>query len=103
MDKTEAVRKAYDFSILVKDYLNFKKAFLFGSYVNGKPREDSDIDIAFFIDSLGEEKDYFSLLVQLNKLTRKVDCRIEPHIFDEETKSGFGELIKLNGEEIRIC
>jgi predicted nucleotidyltransferase len=102
MDKTEALRKAYEFSTLAKNYLNFSSAVLFGSYVNGKPREDSDIDIAFFVDKIGENNDYFSLLVQLNKLTRKVDCRIEPHIFDDETKSGFGELIKLNGEEIRL-
>lgn len=102
MDKTEALRKAYEFSILVKNYLKFSSAVLFGSYVNGKPREDSDIDIAFFVDKIEENNDYFSLLVQLNKLTRKVDSRIEPHIFDDETKSGFGELIKLNGEEIRF-
>ncbi len=102
MDKTEVMRKAYEFSILAKSYLKFSSAVLFGSYVNGKPREDSDIDIAFFVDNIGENKDYFSLLIQLNKLTRKVDSRIEPHIFEDETKSGFGELVKLNGEVIKL-
>lgn len=102
MDKTEAMIKAYEFSKLAKNYLKYTKAFLFGSYVNGQPREDSDIDIAFFVDNLGEGEDYYSLLIQLNKLTRKVDSRIEPHIFESNTKSGFGEFIKLNGEVINL-
>ena len=52
MDKTEAMKKASEFSKLAGSYLNFSSAILFGSYVNRVPREDSDIDITFFCGSI---------------------------------------------------
>ena len=55
---------------------NLKKAFLFGSYAKGLEREDSDIDIALVI---GQMDDFFSIQMQLMRLRRKIDLRIEPH------------------------
>ena len=100
MDKTEVINKALKFSKKTQHYLRFNRVVLFGSYINGKPREDSDIDIASFVNGLSDDIDYFNLLITLNKLAGKIDSRIEPHIFTNDSESGFSEMIQLNGEEI---
>ena len=102
MDKAEAVNKAIEFSNRAKQFLIFNRAVLFGSYVNGTPRPDSDIDIAFFIKDVDNNLDYYSLLIDLNRLARKIDSRIEPHIFTNDSSNGFGEMILLHGEELLV-
>jgi len=103
MDKTEVVNKAFEFSQKAQRFFKFDRVVLFGSYVNGKPREDSDIDIAFFVNELSDNIDYYSLLVKLNRLAREIDSRIEPHIYKNVSESGFSEMIQLKGEEIQLC
>jgi len=100
MDNAEVLKIATEFSRKAKKYFTFNKAVLFGSYVYGKPRTDSDFDIAFFVDDLNENIDYLSLLAALNKLAQKIDSRIEPHILDEADESGFGNFVNKNGQEI---
>ena len=56
------------------------KIILFGSYVKGTPREDSDIDIAIVFSDYDNRLDR---QVELMKLTRQIDTRIEPHPFRE--------------------
>jgi predicted nucleotidyltransferase len=54
---------------------------LFGSYARDNARKDSDIDIAIIF------LDYDNRLdrqVELMKLTRQIDSRIEPHPFREK-------------------
>ncbi|MCF6269721.1 MAG: nucleotidyltransferase domain-containing protein [Melioribacteraceae bacterium] len=103
MDKAEVVKKAVAFSKKVSEHLEFNSAVLFGSYVNGKPREDSDIDIAFIINDENHNFDYYNLLIVLNKLAKDIDSRIEPHIFTHESDSGFSEIIQTNGEELNLA
>jgi len=57
-----------------------KKAYLFGSYAKGIIKADSDIDLAIIFENLS---DTFDMQVQLMKLRRKFDTRIEPHAFRE--------------------
>lgn len=57
-----------------------KKAYLFGSYIKGTITEDSDIDLTIIFNNLA---DTFDIQVQLMKLRRKFDTRIEPHAFRE--------------------
>ena len=52
---------------------------LFGSYARGNFNEDSDIDLAIVLNNLSNS---FTMQIQLMKLTRKFDTRIEPHPFD---------------------
>ena len=81
MDKETAsqiARKYIEF-IRKKDP-NVKKAYLFGSYIKGTVKEDSDIDLAIIFKNL---TDTFEMQVQLMKLRRKFDTRIEPHAFRE--------------------
>lgn len=67
---------------LVRQQLPISGIYLFGSYAKGTQRDESDIDLAVFWD-----KETFNRLdadIQLLKLTRKVDLRIEPHSFCNE-------------------
>ena len=51
---------------------------LFGSYAKGTEHEDSDIDIAVITDDIKTDK--FDEELNLMKLRRGIDYRIEPHI-----------------------
>jgi len=63
--------------------MNYKplRVFLFGSYARNNYREESDIDIALVMRNI---KDSFQTHVDLMKLRRKVDLRLEPHPIDEQ-------------------
>ncbi|MCK5164142.1 MAG: nucleotidyltransferase domain-containing protein [Desulfobacula sp.] len=81
MDKETAsqiARKYIEF--IKKKDPNVKKAYIFGSYIKGTAKEDSDIDLAIIFKNL---TDTFDMQVQLMKLRRKFDTRIEPHAFRE--------------------
>ena len=60
----------------IPENMEIKKAYLFGSYAKGKEHNDSDIDIAIVI---GKMDDFFSVQMQLMRLRRTIDLRIEPH------------------------
>ncbi len=81
MDKNKASKIAREYINFIKQqYPNVKKAYIFGSYVKGTIREDSDIDLAIIFKKLN---DTFDMQVKLMKLRRKFDTRIEPHAFRE--------------------
>ena len=80
MDKKTALKIARSFLILIeKRGYKFNKAFLFGSTTTGNAHKDSDIDIALVFKDLNDD---FKMQIELMKLTREVDTRIEPHPFD---------------------
>lgn len=58
-----------------------KAIILFGSYAKGTNHEDSDIDIAIITDDL-KCSDVFEEQLNLRKLRRNIDYRIEPHIIE---------------------
>ena len=51
---------------------------LFGSYAKGTNNEDSDIDIAIITDDF--TNDIIDEELNLMRLRRKIDTRIEPHL-----------------------
>ncbi|MBU0560693.1 MAG: nucleotidyltransferase domain-containing protein [Bacteroidetes bacterium] len=102
MDKAEAINKAIEFSNRAKQFFIFYRAVMFGSYVKGNTRLESDIDIAFFVNDYNDNLDYYNLLVNLNKLAKEIDSRIEPHIFTDNSESGFSEIILSNCEELPV-
>jgi predicted nucleotidyltransferase len=53
---------------------------LFGSYAKGNFNEDSDIDIAVVFEDFNNTMD---MQLELMRLRRKIDSRIEPHPFRE--------------------
>jgi len=70
----------------LKKKLQISKAFLFGSYVEGKPDEWSDIDIAIFSPDVEdwsiEQKAELATSVKLN-----CHDHVEVHIFPEDALS----------------
>ena len=81
MDKKETleiVKKYIDY--LLNNNFYIERVYLFGSYAKGIVDKDSDIDIAVVFKDL---PDSFDMQVQLMKLRRKFDTRIEPHPFEE--------------------
>jgi uncharacterized protein len=81
MDQRDALDIAAKYADAVKSKYDFVRIILFGSYAKGTHNADSDIDIAVIL------KDYGNLIdiqVDLMRLRRKIDSRIEPHPFREK-------------------
>jgi predicted nucleotidyltransferase len=100
MDKTDALNIAQKYAEIVKKNFDFQKFILFGSYAKGNPHKDSDIDIAIVFSDYDNRLDR---QVELMKLTRKIDSRIEPHPFREnefEISNPFVNEILTYGKEI---
>jgi len=99
LDKSAAREIALRYATVVRKTMNPKTIVLFGSYVNGVPNENSDIDIAVvFSDFCGNWLDAAAYLCSLK---RQVSLDIEPHMMDEASDpSGFLEHIMKTGEII---
>lgn len=80
MDKSEVVKVAHEYAKAVAENYPYERMILFGSFVKGHAHEDSDIDIAVIFKDYDESLD---MQLQLMRMTRKVDSRIEPHPFRE--------------------
>jgi len=99
LDKETVREIAFRYTEEVKKVLAPDAVILFGSHVNGKPHERSDIDIAVIINDF--QGDWLETASILSSLTRRVSIDIEPHLLDEtRDRSGFvGHVIKT-GEVI---
>ena len=85
-----------------RDKFNLSKAYLFGSYARNNQHEESDIDLAVIIKNLS---DPYGAQVELMKLRRNFDLRIEPHPFNESDFSIQNPLvyeILKYGQEIKL-
>jgi uncharacterized protein len=102
MDKTEAVNIAQRYASAVKMNYNYIRIILFGSYAKGNYSDDSDIDIAVVFNDYSNVMD---MQLELMRLRRKIDSRIEPHPFREcefdQSNPIVNEIIKY-GQEIKI-
>lgn len=68
--------------ILQDNRIEIWRLYLFGSHARGTAYEGSDIDLAVFLDR--DEIDGFDEDIQLMRLTRNVDLRIEPRSFSRK-------------------
>ncbi len=100
MDRRDAINIATIYANAVKSKYDYIKIILFGSYAKGNFNDDSDIDIAVIL------KDYTNLMdiqLDLMRIRRKIDSRIEPHPFRENefkmTNPIVSEIMKY-GQEI---
>ncbi len=99
MDRGEAINKVKEYSLLLKNYLQFDKVYLFGSYANNTFRDDSDIDVAVVVNHIDD--DYFATTPLLWKLRRQIDDRIEPILIEKDyDDAGFLSEIQKFGIEI---
>lgn len=80
MVKKSAINIARKYIGYLPEEIAVKKAYLFGSYANGSQTDNSDIDIAIVV---GDMNSIFDLQMQLFRLRRKIDLRIEPHPIKE--------------------
>ncbi|MDR0196607.1 MAG: nucleotidyltransferase domain-containing protein [Oscillospiraceae bacterium] len=101
LDKAKVREIAIDYSKEVKRLLDPEKIILFGSYVNGNPRDESDIDIAVLVRGLDDES-WYGTRIMLQRIRRnKIFLDIEPHLLDEaHDPSGFVEQIIKTGEVV---
>ena len=81
MDKTDALNVVRKYAEVVKNSFDYQKVILFGSYAKDNARKDSDIDIAIIFSDYDNRIDR---QVELMKLTKQIDTRIEPHPFREK-------------------
>lgn len=77
VDISEITKK---YSQLIHNQYQDVKIILFGSYAKGTFSDNSDIDIAVVFKDYSASTD---MQLELMKLRRKVDSRIEPHVFRE--------------------
>jgi predicted nucleotidyltransferase len=79
MDKGEAINIARKYIELIENRYHIRNALLFGSYAKGTYNEHSDIDIAIVLNNVN---DIIDAQMDMMKLRRKIDLRIEPHPFE---------------------
>lgn len=97
MDRNTALENAAAYAREVCNVLSPLYIILYGSYTNGVPTEESDIDIAVIFD--GYDGNWIKDSAMLWKLTRKVSTLIEPVLLDrQKDPSGFVEDVIKNGE-----
>ena len=104
----KSIRKiVHDFcKVMLEDGIDFDRIILYGSYVGGKCREDSDIDVAVVSRNFG--KDRVNEGMQLFRLAGAVDPRLEPvpislDSYEHDTWIPLIYEIKLNGVEISFA
>ncbi len=76
MDKSEAIRIATKYADQIKMQYKNADVFLFGSYIKGNYHEESDIDIAIVLNDFDN---ILNIQLELMRLRRSIDSRIEPH------------------------
>lgn len=101
MDKGDALELAVKYANAVSSKYGSVKIYLFGSYAKGNYNQDSDIDIAVILKDYGNLND---IQLDLMRLRRNIDSRIEPHPFIEKdfniTNPIVNEIIKY-GQAIK--
>ncbi len=80
MDKGDALKIAYRYIDSISNKYVVLKAFMFGSFAKGTNHKDSDIDIAIVVRNVS---DIIDTQIEMMKLRRSIDLRIEPHPFAE--------------------
>src|SRR4030042_909278 len=102
MDKANAIKIAATYAGLIKQNFDPQQIILFGSYVKGTYSDESDIDIAVIFSDYDDSVD---MQLELMRLRRKIDSRIEQHPFKERDFNLFNpfaaEILRY-GEKIEI-
>ena len=82
IEDTEIMDIVNQYVVKVCENYKVETIILFGSYAKGTNHQDSDIDIAIITDDF--ENSIFDEELNLTKLRRNIDLRIEPHLFRVE-------------------
>jgi predicted nucleotidyltransferase len=101
MDTQDALVISRKFAHAVREAFGYKYIFLFGSCIKGTSHLESDVDIAVVFE---DYTDTMQMQLELMRLRRKIDTRIEPHPFREKDFISSNPLvyeIMKFGKEIR--
>lgn len=92
MDTQEALRIAGAFVDLARTSgYRIREAYLFGSAARGTAGPDSDIDVALILENL---ENSFDAQVELMKLRRSIDTRLEPHPLPVEDERDYDPFLR---------
>jgi predicted nucleotidyltransferase len=100
LGKETAREIAKKYSEEVRKLVDPISIILFGSYANGTPDDESDIDVAVLVR--GYDGDWFDMKVKLHGLKWKENFTdIEPHFLDiDQDPCGFVQHVVKTGEVI---
>ena len=99
LDKRTVIKTVQKYTDAVKKEFSPSAVVLFGSYVNGNPHKDSDIDVGVVFD--GFTGNWRQTSSRLWRLRRGVSLDIEPHLLDSANdKSGFVKHVFKTGQII---
>ena len=99
LDKRTLIDTVERYAEVVTKELSPSAVVLFGSYVNGNPHQDSDIDVGVVFDDF--TGDWRQTAARLWKLRRGVSFDIEPHLLDRvNDDSGFAKHVFKTGQII---
>ena len=96
LDKETVISTVERYADVVKKELSPAAIILYGSYINGNPHEESDIDVAVIYD--GFTGDWLETSSYLWRLRRGISFDIEPILLDSTNDmSGFVQSIYKTG------
>ncbi len=99
MDKRTALEYAKNYADLVKKEMSPLAIVLYGSYNDGIPNENSDIDIAVIFD--GFDGDVLETSAKLYQYTCQISTIIEPVLLDvANDKTGFVSDVMSRGQHV---
>ena len=81
MGEKEVRDRVNEYIHQVLKYFDLKLVVLYGSFAKGDANENSDIDIAVFIDKDVDKRNHLEDSATLNRLIYDIDYRIEPVLY----------------------
>ena len=99
LDKRTLIDTVERYTEAVKREFSPNAVILFGSYINGNPHENSDIDVGVVFN--GFTGDWRKTSLRLWNLAYDISWDIEPHLLDSKNdKSGFVKHVFKTGQII---
>jgi len=99
LDKGTVINAVERYVEAVKKEFSPAAIVLFGSYVNGNPNDDSDIDVGIVFN--GFAGDWLETSAKLGCLRHNISFDIEPHLLDSANdQSGFVQHVFKTGQII---
>ncbi|MCL2019715.1 MAG: nucleotidyltransferase domain-containing protein [Oscillospiraceae bacterium] len=97
--KSEVIDLVERYTTAVTKELSPSAVVIFGSYIDGTPTEDSDIDIGVIFN--GFSGDRRSVSKKIWDLAYDISFEIEPHLLDiKDDKSGFANHVYKTGQVV---
>ncbi|MCP5048549.1 MAG: hypothetical protein GY940_15370 [bacterium] len=102
MGKQQIIEKVTQFADSIKAMLQVKMVILERLYPGEENNPDGVIDVAVVVEHLRDDEDYIQLKLDLGRLAKQIDPRIDIDIIEEERQdiTGFYNEIRKTGDVI---